>query len=50
MEDRQFKEYSNAAQIDTAKIPQSTINILADIFLSIFMEAENGEEDISGLA
>ena len=50
MENRQFKEYSNAAQIDAAKIPQSTINILADIFFSIFMEAENDEEDISGLA
>lgn len=41
----QLKEYSNAAQIDATKIPQSTLNILADIFFSIYMHTQNKEAD-----
>ncbi|MGN0163929.1 MAG: hypothetical protein ACI4EA_10200 [Candidatus Ornithomonoglobus sp.] len=41
--ERQLKEYSNAAQIDAAKIPQSTLDFLADVFFSIFMDAEMEE-------
>ena len=36
MKIKEFKEYSNAADIDPTKIPQATLNIIADIFYSIY--------------
>ena len=44
MAKRQVTEYSNAAEIDPTKIPQVTLNIIADIFYSIYSRSIQREK------
>lgn len=36
---KEYKEYSNAAAVKAADIPQSVINDIADVFYNIFVRA-----------
>ena len=44
MAKRQVTEYSNAADIDPTKIPQVTMNIIADIFYNIYSRSATPDE------
>lgn len=44
MAERQIREYSNAAEIDPTKIPQVTLNIIADIFYNIYSRSVQRDE------
>ena len=40
----ELKQYTNAAEVDAEKIPQSTINRLADMFYEVFARSLQEQE------